>query len=115
MEKKEKDGKSVDIKVNQLISRFYESMYYRVSFYQNHFNEFMYRIGKSENDLGRFCSNFKESLNHIFFECTKLNSIDIQLECIKNNVSYDVKEIITNENVKLSTQLFLQKYFGEKK
>ena len=74
----------------------------------------MYRIGKSEDDLCRFCSSSKESMSHVFLECTKVDRNFIQYECVKNNLVYELKQIVTNETLKHVIEKFLQKYFGQK-
>ena len=100
--------------LDQSISRRFESMYYRLSFYQNHLNEFMHRIGKTDKDLCRFCALEKENADHVFLGCEKEDNISLQMECVRQNVKFVLKEILTNEKLKYRTELFVQKYFGKK-
>ena len=86
-------------------------MYYRLSFYQNNLKEFLYRIGKIEDELCRFCCMENESLNHIFTKCTKLDYSILRYKCITKNVLYSTEELIVNEDLKIYVLSFLKKYF----
>ena len=97
--------------LDQALPRKCEIMYYKLSFHQNYLKEFMYYIGKSDNDLCRFCSLEKESLIHVFRDCKKVDNHSLQMECCRNNVEFNLTQILTNENLKFRTGIFLQKYF----
>ena len=70
---------------------------------------------ESVNDLCRFCGNSKETNDPIFIQCPCVNKDGLKLEFFGQRINFNVKEILTNENLKMYTEKFLKTNFKEKK
>ena len=86
-------------------------MYYRLAFEQNELNRFTFKINRSDSDMCRFCQNHVENVNHIMTGCHNLDYDDLKLACARENVKFEVSNLLIDTRVKYYVELFLKKYF----
>ena len=85
--------------------------YYSLSFYHNFLNVFQHRFCGGLTDKCRHCLKDIETVDHVFIDCNKLDTSEIKLVCSKNNITFNLKNIITNFVLKIAVEKFIKKYY----
>ena len=97
--------------LNSLLNRDSEKMYYRLSFKQNFLNTFQFSIGTSETEKCRFCGVHRETVDHVFENCSEIEYYELIEQCDLMKINFNYRNVLTHKLLKITTEKFITKYF----